>query len=310
MAAPSAVLTAFTAGKSTALVLESGAGMTCVSAVYDGHLLHKSVHASPMAGAFLTAQAARRLAAAHIPPITPQYLVAAKRPVDAGAPAEYTRREERALAVTPSYHAHVGVARALCDWKETVCQLAPARMDDKTLAGKGRKRYEFPDGFNTSFGAERFKVGEALFDAAAMLPPAAAAGAAAGAELADPMDARPHVPVHRLVLGSVQASDVDVRPALLANVLVAGGTTLMPGFLERLNAEMYYGATGGSKVKLHPVGAGAERRFAAWLGGSILASCGTFHQAWISKAQWEEGQAEAAAAAAAGDAEGTDAPGA
>jgi actin-related protein len=42
------------------------------------------------------------------------------------------------------------------------------------------------------------------------------------------------------------------------------------------------------KVRIHASGHPTERRFSSWLGGSILASLGTFHQLWISKEEWEE----------------------
>lgn len=31
-----------------------------------------------------------------------------------------------------------------------------------------------------------------------------------------------------------------------------------------------------------------ERRFGVWIGGSILASCGNFHQLWLSKKEYDE----------------------
>jgi hypothetical protein len=40
-------------------------------------------------------------------------------------------------------------------------------------------------------------------------------------------------------------------------------------------------------VKIHAPGNPTERRYGAWLGGSILASLGTFHQLWISKEEWD-----------------------
>ena len=42
------------------------------------------------------------------------------------------------------------------------------------------------------------------------------------------------------------------------------------------------------KVKIHAPGNPTERRYGAWLGGSILASLGSFHQLWISKEEWQE----------------------
>ena len=44
----------------------------------------------------------------------------------------------------------------------------------------------------------------------------------------------------------------------------------------------------GWRVKVASAGGGAERRIAAWLGGSILASLGTFHEMWVSKSEYEE----------------------
>jgi len=31
-----------------------------------------------------------------------------------------------------------------------------------------------------------------------------------------------------------------------------------------------------------------ERKFASWIGGSILSSLGTFHQMWMSSQEYEE----------------------
>lgn len=43
----------------------------------------------------------------------------------------------------------------------------------------------------------------------------------------------------------------------------------------------------GGQVKIHAPGNPTERRYGGWLGGSILASLGTFHQLWISKEEWQ-----------------------
>lgn len=43
-----------------------------------------------------------------------------------------------------------------------------------------------------------------------------------------------------------------------------------------------------AKIKLHSPGNAIERRYSSWLGGSILASLGTFHQLWVSKEEFTE----------------------
>jgi actin-related protein 4 len=69
--------------------------------------------------------------------------------------------------------------------------------------------------------------------------------------------------------------------------VVTGSTSLLNGFNDRLNHElttMYPGL----KIRVHAAGLTSERRFGAWIGGSILASLGTFHQMWISKKEYDE----------------------
>ena len=42
------------------------------------------------------------------------------------------------------------------------------------------------------------------------------------------------------------------------------------------------------KYKLWAQPLPVERRFAAWIGGSVLASLGSFHQMWVSKQEYDE----------------------
>ncbi|KAJ2323170.1 NuA4 histone acetyltransferase subunit, partial [Coemansia sp. RSA 2681] len=53
-------------------------------------------------------------------------------------------------------------------------------------------------------------------------------------------------------------------------------------------AAMLQDACPGSRIKFAPLASKTERRATAWLGGSILASLGTFHQLWVSRAEYEE----------------------
>lgn len=75
-----------------------------------------------------------------------------------------------------------------------------------------------------------------------------------------------------------------MRQVLMGNVVLAGGGSLLAGFGERLNNEL---VRNFPHVKIHAPGNPTERRYGGWLGGSILASLGTFHQLWISKEEWQ-----------------------
>ncbi|NXW41717.1 ACT protein, partial [Nyctiprogne leucopyga] len=61
------------------------------------------------------------------------------------------------------------------------------------------------------------------------------------------------------------------------SVLLAGGTTLLRGFPQRLATELGV-----------PVEADPHRRSAAWMGGSLAASLDAFQDAWVPREAYEE----------------------
>lgn len=138
------------------------------------------------------------------------------------------------------------------------------------------KAFEMPDGWNQMFPAvDRYRAIEGVFDAKMAL-----------SDAANPAPT-PAQTIGKLVEQSIANVDVDLKPHLLANVVVTGGSSLFPGFNDRLNMELQM-AFSGLRVKMHSPGNLAERRFGSWIGGSILASLGTFHQMWISRKEFEE----------------------
>lgn len=134
------------------------------------------------------------------------------------------------------------------------------------------KAYEFPTGFNTTFGTDRFVPGDIYFNHQHLPPPA-------------PGAFHPN-PIPQLLIAALQATEPDLRPALFNNIVVTGGGSLLSGIGDRMTNELMK-ISGGQKVRLHIPGNSIERKYGAWLGGSILASLGTFHQLWISKQEWE-----------------------
>lgn len=40
--------------------------------------------------------------------------------------------------------------------------------------------------------------------------------------------------LQRMILDSVSASDIDIRKDLLMNIIISGGTSLLNGFIDRL----------------------------------------------------------------------------
>lgn len=119
------------------------------------------------------------------------------------------------------------------------------------------------------FGAERFKPAEGIFDAKAALLPSSPS--------AEHITPTPAQTLPASIQSSLSQVDVDVRPHLLGNVVVTGGASLLQGFTERLSHDLS-ALYPGPRVRISAPGNLYERKYAGWIGGSILASLGTFHQ--------------------------------
>ena len=91
--------------------------------------------------------------------------------------------------------------------------------------------------------------------------------------------------VHNMVVEAVTKADVDIRRDMYLNIIITGGNTCFRGFLERLQKQVPDVAPQSMRVK---VISGADKQFTPWVGGSILSSCGSFQQMWMSKQEYDE----------------------
>lgn len=107
-----------------------------------------------------------------------------------------------------------------------------------------------------------------------------------GVEVATPVAEDP-LGLTALVNSVLSRLDVDVKPQLANNIILTGATTLIPKLSERLTQELVL-LNPSMKIRVHCSGNPTERKHGAWIGGSILASLGTFHQLWVSKQEWQE----------------------
>jgi len=97
------------------------------------------------------------------------------------------------------------------------------------------------------------------------------------------------LPVHELVKASLTAvADADVRKELCGNIVLSGGSSLFPNLEQRLSLEISHLIPSAYRCKVIASRSTMERRYAAWIGGSILTSLGSFQQLWLSKAEYEE----------------------
>uniref|UniRef100_A0A4W6FGX9 Actin-like 6A n=1 Tax=Lates calcarifer TaxID=8187 RepID=A0A4W6FGX9_LATCA len=266
----SAVLSAFANGRSTGLVLDSGATHTTAIPVHDGYVLQQGIVKSPLAGDFMSMQCRELFQELNVE-IIPPYMIASKDGVREGAQASW-KKKEKLPQVTRSWHNYMCNC-VIQDFQASVLQVSDSPYDEQVAAQMPTVHYELPNGYNCDFGAERLKIPEGLFD------PSNAKGLSGNTMLG----------VGHVVTTSVGMCDIDIRPGLYGSVVVTGGNTLIQGFTDRLNRELSQKTPPSMRLKLIANNTTVERRFSAWIGGSILASLGTFQQMWISKQEYEEG---------------------
>ena len=282
------VMGAFSAGKSSALVIDIGASQLSVTPVHDGMILRKGVMRSNLGGNYISSQVRSMLASSDPQvKITPHYMVRSKQPVDAGQPANVVLKQFPSKPPQDSFRRYQE-ERTILEFKEIGLQ---AWVGQVPFRGQGEQitrepqyahPFEFPDGYNQTFSSERFKVVESLFDNQSYISPPAGTE---DAQLFPAPDAQSTIP--GLVKQALSQVDVDIRPFLLSNVVLTGAGSLIKGLPDRINQELLrmYPST---RVRIQASGMPVERKFGSWIGGSIVASLGTFHQMWISKKEYDE----------------------
>ncbi|KAK7470870.1 Actin-related protein 4 [Stygiomarasmius scandens] len=265
------VLNTFAAGKGSALVIDVGQTMASVIPVVDGFVLRKGLAYSGLPQ-LVYAQARHILTnptqARPAIDLTPHQLIFNKQPVELNALPIYTLREDRAAATTPSWRSWAE-NKEVEEWVQSVAGVLDQGWNDQSAAMRPPKQYEFPTGYSTWFGAERLTVGEQFFWHSPQLMNSPGA---------------PRI-IPSLISDSLRACEPELRQVLMGNVVLTGGGSLFTGFADRLANEMMRTFP---HTKIHAPGNPIERRYGGWLGGSILASLGTFHQLWISKEEWQE----------------------
>lgn len=149
------------------------------------------------------------------------------------------------------------------DIKESLCHVA---LDfDVALDSKSEEQlYTLPDGLNSiTLGEELFRCPEVLFQPCQL-----------GLDSPGIVD---------LAFTAIEKCDAAVRPRLCRNIVLSGGTSLLPGMEARIEQDMQ--ARSHSRVT---VVAPPHRQQASFIGGSILASRKAFQESWMTLSDYEE----------------------
>jgi len=153
------------------------------------------------------------------------------------------------------------------DIKEKCCYLAEDFDNEMSKAQNGEVdiTYELPDGNIVTVGNQRFRCPEALFQ------PSLIGMEAAG--------------IHAMVYNAIWACDIDIRKDLLCNIVLSGGTTMVPGFGKRMQLELTKLAPSTMRIRvLYP----EDRKHSVFIGGSMLADLDSFMQLCVTKPEYRD----------------------
>ncbi len=271
-----------------------GASGTVISPVQDGWVDTKGINVSAVGGRLLDSYVSTVLRRQGIVRTLPRFRLT--KTVSA-LDASRVDVAEKALVDTvhPSYDALMNLELGR-DLKESVCRMADSTLQeaDPRFTNLPLLPYELPDGTMVDVGIERFLLPELYID-----PSPVMLGNGDNADLSHlypALGASSSAPPYSftglpsLIRDSVIRSDAEAQTMLLSNMILTGGSSCFEGMSERLRGEverLVHASAPGWRVRMTATGT-SERALCPWLGGSILASLGSFHEVWVSRQEYEE----------------------
>jgi actin-related protein len=301
------VLEAASAGKSTAVVIDMGASSTRVASIVDGFLVPRSLTMSPVGGDLISEVLYEELSAmAHPNDINPTYVCNKRRSTSDSTfevvPVSFP------VPPTRSFH-RSSLLDLMDDAKHSLLDCLEADWSDVKPAPVKEAQYELPDGHVLTVKDLRRTIAELPFKAelGASAQFSRYVSGLAGTRTPSPgwieneharvktskgqSDVSSPLSIPSMVVSSLLVCTPEVRRDLSASVVLAGGASKTPGLAKRLVWELGHRPFASipsafkTNVLINPP---HERMCAAWIGGAVLSSLGTFQQQWISKAEYSE----------------------
>lgn len=275
------VLSLFSQNRHSGLVIDIGATHASAIPVYEGNVVTRGIIRSPFAGDFIIDCCRRWLQSpdrfpspddhANLWPLILPYQIQTKTGVLDGKPPIFKSKNLEGRNFTDSWRAFQE-RQLYSDFAAHILHTSDRELREQQVTNYPQCHYEFPNGYNTDFGSHRYQIPEFLFDPS----------------LTRLQSASSMMGIPQLMRQAYQLCDADLRNTLCANIHVTGGCSSMNGFIERMTNEVTMKIGHRTKIIQTMTSPINERRYSAWMGGSILGSLGSFHQHWITKAEWDE----------------------
>eukprot|EP01120_Amphizonella_sp_Union-15-10_P012264 TRINITY_DN5414_c0_g1_i4.p1 TRINITY_DN5414_c0_g1~~TRINITY_DN5414_c0_g1_i4.p1 ORF type:complete len:264 (-),score=51.56 TRINITY_DN5414_c0_g1_i4:43-834(-) len=149
--------------------------------------------------------------------------------------------------------------------KEILCFVSQDFKKDFSNPTSYTKNYQWSENQSITIDKERFLCPESLFQ--------------------PPLWGVQSPGIHELVFKSIMNCDVDIRNLLFENIVLSGGSTMFPGYVDRFKKELISLTPQNTKVNII---APNNRQNSVWSGGSLLASSPSLQQMWVSSDEYDE----------------------
>ncbi|CBH14214.1 actin, putative [Trypanosoma brucei gambiense DAL972] len=264
--APSPALALYASGVCSGVSVEMGYDACHVVPVFQGCPMFHAVHALEYGGKLCT-----------------QYMMNTGQPLpDVVHPRHrvdvWEHIKEKNCETCPSSTAF---RRAV----EMEANMNSSNEENEDYSGRNKNvvHHKLPDGTIISLGSSRFVPSEMLFDPS-LAPTTEHESNHKWVEHFEYLHtyAFPQG-IHRLLVDSVRKCDTDLQGLLYGALHLSGGCSLLSGLPERLRDDV-----ASITAQAVHVEAQTERRDAAFVGGSILASLPTFQNFWVTRAEYTE----------------------
>ena len=139
--------------------------------------------------------------------------------------------------------------------------------EDLKRAEQYKKQFSLPDGSTITLDKERFMLPEIMFNPSLI-----------GLE-------EDSLPV--AIMNAIEECDLDIRPELLNNIFLSGGSSMFPNLKSRIYQELELElARRKKRDQVIKIIASRERTFSVWIGGSILCTIPEFAKNWVTRAKY------------------------